>query len=121
MKPQSDTLLLVTHDAADGGIRATLALAWACAALEAGDTVTVYLAGEGVHWAYRANTRGVAAAGFAPLDSYMEKFLALGGELLVCGPCVTDEAPSPQWPSAQTVDLPAIVDRAGPISKVVTF
>ncbi len=121
MQPHSDTLLIVTHGAGDGGVRATLAFAWACAALDAGDTVTVYLAGEGVRWASRLHTRAISAAGFAPLDSYVEKFLASGGELLVCGPCVTEELPSPLWPSAETVDLPAVVDRAGPVSKVVTF
>jgi predicted peroxiredoxin len=87
MDTQTDTLITLTTGKQDRGTRATLAFAWACAALAMGQKVKMYLTMDGTVWAVRGAMRDVEVGGFEPLQDYLDQFLALGGELLVCAPC----------------------------------
>ncbi len=80
-------LIVLTSGKQDRGTRATLAFSWGCTALAMGQTVTLFMTMEGTVWALRGATRNVAVGGFEPLQEYIEQFLALGGELLLCAPC----------------------------------
>jgi predicted peroxiredoxin len=83
--PQS--LVVLTSGKQDRGTRATLAFSWACTSLALGRSTALYLTMEGTLWAMRESSAGVRVEGFEPLQEYVEQFLLLGGELLVCAPC----------------------------------
>lgn len=87
MANDDSVVVVLTTGKQDRGTRATLAFAWACTALAMGKTVSLYLTMDGTLWAMRGATDGVQVEGFEPLTEYLEQFLALGGEMLVCAPC----------------------------------
>jgi len=87
MGKETTTLITLTTGKQDRGTRATLAFSWGCAALAMGQKVSMFLTMEGTVWAVRGSMRDVEVGGFEPLEDYLDQFLALGGELLVCAPC----------------------------------
>lgn len=87
MNTQPATLITLTTGKQDRGTRATLAFAWGCAALAMGQTVSLFLTMDGTVWAVKGSMRDVEVGGFEPLEDYLDQFIALGGEILVCAPC----------------------------------
>ena len=71
----------------DGGTRATLALAAACAAQAIDLDTIVFLMGDGAHWAYDGNAERVHAPGFPALADLIEAFVDDGGRILLCSAC----------------------------------
>ncbi len=121
-------MIVLTTGKQDRGTRATLAFAWACAALAMGKNVAVYLTMDGTVWAMQNSTQGVEVGGFEPLANYVEQFLALDGELLVCAPCsefycsFDRTAMDGQLrPEATLVGLATVVARTGSGATTVTF
>ena len=128
MAEQESVLVVLTTGKQDRGTRATLAFSWACASLALGKQVAVYLTMDGTTWAMKDAERDVQGAGFEPLGNYIEQFLALGGELLVCAPCSEFYCSSDRTlmraqlkPEAQLVGLTTVVGRTGPGTLTVTF
>lgn len=122
------TMIVLTTGKQDRGTRATLAFSWGCAALAMGQRVALYLTMDGTVWAVQGSDRGVAVSGFEPLGEYVEQFLALGGEMLVCAPCseyycsldgIQPGAILRQGTSL--VGLATIVHRIGSETKVITL
>jgi len=128
MVDQPNILIALTTGKQDRGTRATLALAWGCAALAMGQKVTLYLTMDGTVWAMKGAAKGVEVGGFEPLEDYLDQFLVLGGELLVCAPCseyycsfdkilqkgtLIDEA--------QLTGLATVVSKMGNNTKTITF
>ncbi len=122
------TMIVLTTGKQDRGTRATLAFSWGCAALAMGQRVALYLTMDGTVWAVQGSDRGVAVSGFEPLGEYVEQFLALGGEILVCAPCseyycsldgIQPGAVLRQGTSL--VGLATIVHRIGSETKVITL
>ncbi|MBP7127619.1 DsrE family protein [Myxococcota bacterium] len=122
------TMIVLTTGKQDRGTRATLAFSWGCAALAMGQRVALYLTMDGTVWAVQGSDRGVAVSGFEPLGEYVEQFLALGGEILVCAPCseyycsldgIQPGAILRQGTSL--VGLATIVHRIGSETKVITL
>lgn len=128
MVDQPNILIALTTGKQDRGTRATLALAWGCAALAMGQSVTLYLTMDGTVWAMKGAAKGVEVGGFEPLEDYLDQFLVLGGELLVCAPCseyycsfdkilqkgtLIDEA--------QLTGLATVVSKMGNNTKTITF
>jgi len=127
-KEPVQTMIVLTTAKHDRGTRATLAFSWGCAALAMGQTVAIYLTMDGTVWATQGATRGVAVSGFEPLESYVDQFLALGGELLVCAPCceyycsLDDLQPGEKLREGiSLVGLATVVSRIGANTKVITF
>ncbi len=124
-----ETMIVLTSGKADRGTRATLAFSWGCAALAMGRNAAVYLTMDGTIWAAPMATRGVTVAGFEPLQDYIEQFLALGGEILVCAPCSEyycslDKARlggESLIPGVELVGLATIVSRIEAQTHVITF
>ena len=87
MSSQTNLLITITTGKHDRGSKATLAFSWGCAALAMGKSVSIYLSMDGTVWAAKGAMKGVEVGGFEPLQDYLEQFIDLGGELLVCAPC----------------------------------
>ena len=128
MSNEPDELIILTTGKQDRGTRATLAFSWGCAALAMGQDVTMFLTMEGTVWAVRGAVREVEVGGFEPLEDYLEQFLALGGELLVCAPCSEyycaldrDSIPTQVIQGAQLAGLATIVSRIDEKTKTITF
>jgi len=128
MAADLDSMIVLTTGKQDRGTRATLAFSWGCAALAMGRTVAIYLTMDGTIWATRGATHGVEVGGFEPLGDYLDQFLALGGEVLVCAPCSQyycsidrDQVPGHLIDDVQLVGLATIVNRIGQGTKVITF
>jgi uncharacterized protein involved in oxidation of intracellular sulfur len=67
---------------------ATIPFVMACAALASDVDVVIGLQADGVELGRVGGTAGVEARGFPPLQKLVGDFLALGGRMLVCGPCL---------------------------------
>ena len=67
---------------------ATIPFVMACAALASDVDAVIGLQADGVELARIGGVDGVEATGFPPLKKLVTDFQALGGHLLVCGPCV---------------------------------
>jgi predicted peroxiredoxin len=80
-------MVMLTSGNHDGGKRATLAFAAACAALSLDLETRVFLIGDGSHWAYEGNSDSVAEPGFPPLSELITDFTDLGGEIYICATC----------------------------------
>jgi uncharacterized protein involved in oxidation of intracellular sulfur len=128
MNNNPDTLIALTSGKQDRGTRATLAFAWGCAALAMGQKVTLFLTMDGTVWAMKGAMKDVVVGGFEPLDDYLDQFLALGGELLVCAPCTEyycsfdrSQIASTILEDAELTGLATIVSKMGEETKTVTF
>ncbi len=76
----------LTHNGDDTD-RATVAL-WVAQAAQAGGLQTVlFLSSEGAWLAPPATAEGIHEPGFAPLETLLAEFTALGGLIWVCGSC----------------------------------
>ena len=80
-------MVMLTSGSNDGGKRATLAFAAACAALSLDLDTHVFLIGDGSHWAYEGNSDPVNEPGFPRLSELMDEFTDLGGEIYICATC----------------------------------
>jgi predicted peroxiredoxin len=80
-------VVMLTSGCSDGGKRATLAFATACAAVSLDLDTIVFLIGDGSHWAYEGNSEPVNEPGFPPLSELMDVFADLGGEIYICSAC----------------------------------
>ena len=79
--------VILASGAEDGGMRATLALAAACAAQAMDLDTIVFLLGDGAFWAYDGHAERVHAPGFPALADLMDSFVEAGGELQLCSAC----------------------------------
>jgi uncharacterized protein len=71
------------------GDKATLAFVCANAALGSDKQTMVFAMGDGVYAATRGEAEKVnEGAPFAPLKDLVDKFVAGGGTILVCAPCI---------------------------------
>lgn len=123
-----DALIILTTGKSDRGTRATLAFAWGCAALAMGQAVSLFLTMEGTVWAMKGAAKGVEVGGFEPLEEYVEQFIGLGGELLVCAPCSEyycsfdrDAIANTMLEDTKLSGLATVVSRIGPSTVTVTF
>ena len=79
-------VILATGDE-DGGKRATLALTAATCGAAMDKQVTLFLVGDGAHWAYEGRTAGVQQNGFPPLQELMDCLVEMEGNVYVCSTC----------------------------------
>lgn len=77
----------VTH-AKDDCDKATVAFVVANAAVASGQETLVFLSTEAVRLAVRGYADDIHEAGFAPLKQLLDNYLAAGGTLFVCSPCI---------------------------------
>ncbi len=78
----------ITHSRSDGD-KATVGFVVANAALGSERDTLVFLSSDGVWAAVRGEAEKInEGAPFAPLKDLVDKFVAGGGRILVCAPCV---------------------------------
>lgn len=128
MADHVDTIIVLTTGKQDRGMRATLALSWACTVLAMSKSVALYMTMDGTVWATRGSADGVQVDGFEPLGEYFEQFFALGGTLCVCSPCShyycgqdRDQIEKTLVPQAKLCGLSTVVGMAAAHSQVITF
>lgn len=128
MTESTQTMVVLTTGKHDRGARATLAFSWACSALALGKRTSVFLTMDGTIWAMRGSASGVQVEGFEPLTNYIETFLSLGGEMMVCAPCTEYYCAAPRpdaspalLEGANLAGLATVVAQAGPACNVVSF
>ena len=77
----------VTH-AKDDCDKATVAFVVANAAVASGQETLVFLSTEAVRLAVKGYADDIHEEGFAPLKQLLDNYLAAGGTLFVCSPCI---------------------------------
>jgi len=128
MTAELDSMIVLTTGKQDRGTRATLAFSWGCAALAMGRKVAMYMTMDGTVWATRGAMAGVEVGGFEPLTDYLDQFMSLGGDILVCAPCSEyycsfdrDRIPGTLLEEAELVGLATIVNKITAGTNVITF
>ncbi|MBK5915230.1 DsrE family protein [Rhodocyclus purpureus] len=102
----------VTH-AKDDCDKATVAFVVANAAVASGQETLVFLSTEAVRLAVKGYADDIHEEGFAPLKQLLDNYLAAGGTLFVCSPCIKKRG----FDESQIVDGAQVVGGA----KLVEF
>ena len=129
LKQETEVVVVLTTGKTDRGIRATLAFGWACTALALGKRVSIYLTMDGTVWAMQNAAKNVKVDGFENLQEYIDQFIDLGGEILVCAPCSEYYCSFPQKNEAdyrlisevKLSGLSTVVSMVSSSTSVVTF
>ena len=130
MKDQDRLLVVLTASLADGGRLAAIAFGVALAALSNGSEVHVFLSLEAAVLGAPSGAQGIRPRGFSEsLESYIEHFVELGGQLEVCSSCYEeycrelpkDESGRPALrPGTKIYSLGIVAERAQHMP-IVTF
>jgi uncharacterized protein len=80
-------VFMVTHGPADAEL-ATIPFVMACAALASDVAVVMGFQADGVELVHRGVADTVEAPEFVPLRKLLADFRELGGQMLVCKPCI---------------------------------
>jgi uncharacterized protein involved in oxidation of intracellular sulfur len=88
-------VLMVLHGTADPEV-ATIPFVMACAALASDVQVVMGFQADGVELVRAGAVDGIEAPGFQPLAKLMADFRELGGQLLVCTPCIKSRGIAPE-------------------------
>ena len=80
-------VIMLTSGPEDGGKRAILAYCTACTALSMDSETTIFLVGDGAHWAYEGHAEGFQMNGFPALGDLIEMYTELGGRTYICSTC----------------------------------
>jgi predicted peroxiredoxin len=95
MADSEKLVFMVTHGP-DHPEHATIPFVMAGAALASDVQVVLGFQADGVELMKTGVAETVAADGFPPLKKLLDDVRALGGQLLVCGPCIKSRAISPE-------------------------
>jgi uncharacterized protein involved in oxidation of intracellular sulfur len=95
MAENEKLVIMVTHGREDTE-RATIPFVMGCAALASEVDVVLGLQVEGVWLARKGEVDEITAPGFPPLAGLLDTFRELGGQLLVCSPCMQSRDIQPE-------------------------
>lgn len=88
---QVEKILYIGTCAGENPEKAAMPFVMANAAMAMDIQATVCLQGNGVYLAYKGYTEKMARpGGFPPVGELLKQFLDLGGNLLVCVPCIKE-------------------------------
>jgi uncharacterized protein involved in oxidation of intracellular sulfur len=85
-----DKLVIISTHGPENSEKATLPFVLATAAQTVDVKVVVILQANAVMVAKKGEAEAICAPGFLPLKGLVDTFLELGGELLLCTPCVRE-------------------------------
>ncbi|MBT3217885.1 MAG: hypothetical protein HN348_02230 [Proteobacteria bacterium] len=108
-------LIILTTGTEDRGNRATLAFSMGVAAQISGVETTIYMTMGGTVWSHGQAINKVHIDGFDSLATYIDQFVDLGGQMLVCSPCYDfycSIAQAPLREGAELSGLTTVVDLA---------
>jgi predicted peroxiredoxin len=89
MKDKQGQLIIITKGREDGGHAMTLGIKLAVSFQAIGTPVSIFLTLGGTRWAFRGTASSVFENNDMALEQYFEQYAELGGELMVCSPCLT--------------------------------
>jgi predicted peroxiredoxin len=89
VEEKQGVVIIATHGGEDPE-RATFPFAMGNASFAMDEDATVVLQGSGVFLAKKGYAEHVHASGFDPLNKLIDSFLELGGQILVCAPCIKE-------------------------------
>ena len=89
MEEKEGVVIIATH-AGEDPERATFPFAMANAAIAMDEKAIVVLQGSAVFLAKKGYVEHVHSSGFDPLKKLMTDFIDLGGQILVCAPCIKE-------------------------------
>ncbi len=115
-------VVIVTHGPNEPEL-ATIPFVMAGAALASDVAVVVALQADGVDLARTGVVETVAALGFPPLTKLLADVLALGGQLLVCSPCLKprDLVPADLIEGAEVVAAGRLVAEITSATNTLTY
>jgi uncharacterized protein involved in oxidation of intracellular sulfur len=87
---EMEKLVIISTTGPENQEKATLPFVIATAAQTVDVKVVVILQASAVLLAKKGNSGNVNAPGLMPLEKLMETFIELGGELLLCSPCIKE-------------------------------
>jgi predicted peroxiredoxin len=93
---KEDKIVIIATHGAEDPERATLPFVVANAAQAMDTKAVVILQGYAVTLARKGEVEHIFAAGLAPLKELVDNYLKLGGELLVCTPCIKQRQIAPE-------------------------
>lgn len=97
MTDKPEKLVLISTHGAEDPVRATLPFVIANAALAMDVKAVIILQSlSGVQLAMKGAASHVFAASFPPLKELMDSYFELGGELLICVPCLKAQQIEPE-------------------------
>lgn len=85
---QDAYLLMFTKGREDGGASITEGIQLAVALQAVGRKVSIFLTLGGTRWAYKGTAVDLVENNKISIEEYFQQFEELGGELLVCTPCL---------------------------------
>ena len=106
-------ILMATHGPEDPE-RASIPFVMALAALASDMEASIGFQASGVMLIRKGCAEHVFAAGFPPLKELLDNYLEMGGQLLVCGPCVQAR----QIDAAEFVEGATIVSAATFVAQI---
>lgn len=106
MSENSEKIVYICTHAGEDPERASLPFVLANAALTMEVQAVVALQGTGVFLAKQGYLDNVFAAGLPPLKELVSNFLAQGGKLLVCVPCIKE----------RKIDESELIEGAAPVA-----
>lgn len=89
-------LVIIATHAEENPDKATLPFVMGNTALAMDMEATVILQSTGVYLAYRGYAEHVHAAGFPSLTELLATYLAAGGKLMICSPCMQARKITPE-------------------------
>ncbi|NLV18125.1 MAG: sulfur reduction protein DsrE [Bacteroidetes bacterium] len=87
---ETDKLVIISTTGPEYQEKATLPFVVATAAQSVDAHVVIILQASAVLLAKKGIAKNVAAPGLLPLNQLMDTFIELGGELLICSPCIKE-------------------------------
>ncbi len=87
---ENEKLVIISTTGPENQEKATLPFVIATAAQTVDVKVVVILQSTAVLLAKKGNAKHVNAPGLMPLEKLLDTFIELGGELMVCSPCIKE-------------------------------
>jgi predicted peroxiredoxin len=108
-------LVIITTYADDNSEKATLPFVIGTAALASDIDVVIALQSNAVHLATKGYAKHIRHEGFPAFQELMDNFMALGGKIYVCGPCINNR----QITSDELIEGAKVVNAAALASELV--
>ncbi len=83
-----DYLIVITQGREDGGNSANLAMKLAVSLQLLQRNVSVFLTLGGTRWAFEGTAKDIQFPDQPPLEEFIQDFLDMGGDLMICSPCI---------------------------------
>ena len=93
---KTEKLVIISTTGPDNIEKATLPFVVATAAQTLDAQVVIILQASAVLLAKKGMAENVNAQGFMPLKKLMDTFIELGGQLLICSPCIKERFIQPE-------------------------